>query len=54
MTLQAQALEAGFAVVDMGTTGLKLNGFRFMVKRMSDNAIFHERTAKDVRALIKG
>lgn len=54
MTLQAQALEAGFAVVDMGTAGKKLHGFRFVVKRLADNAIFHEATAKDVRSLIKG
>ena len=49
MTLQAQAFTAGYAVVDMGSTGMKLNGFRFLVKRLSDNAIYHFATAKQVR-----
>ena len=49
MTLQAQAVTAGYAVVDMGRTGMKLNGFRFLVKRLSDNAIYHFATAKQVR-----
>ena len=51
MTLQLQALENGFAVVDMGRTGQKIQGFRYLVTRMADNAIYHENTAKDVRAL---
>jgi|TARA_Y100000015_G_scaffold34595_1_gene34932 hypothetical protein len=49
MSLQAQALTAGYAVVDMGATSMKLNGFRYMVKRMADNAIYHFATAKQVR-----
>ena len=51
MTLQAQGLINGFAVVDMGAAGKKVQGFRFLVKRLADNAIFHENTAKAVRAL---
>ncbi len=51
MTLQAQGLINGYAVVDLGTAGKKAQGFRFLVKRMSDNAIYHENTAKNVRAL---
>lgn len=51
MTLQAQGLINGYAVVDMGTAGKKVQGFRYLVKRMSDNAIYHENTAKAVRAL---
>ena len=51
MTLQAQALQNGFAVVDLGTAGKKVQGFRFLVKRMSDNGIWHLNTAKEVREL---
>jgi hypothetical protein len=50
-SLQLQAFNAGFAVVDMGKTGQQVQGFRFLVKRLADNAIFHENTAKAVRAL---
>lgn len=50
-SLQLQAFNAGFAVVDMGKTGQQIQGFRFLVKRQADNAIFHENTAKAVRAL---
>ena len=49
MTLQAQALTAGYAVVDMGKAGMQIQGFRFLVKRLSDNAIYHFATAKQVR-----
>jgi len=49
MTLQAQALTAGYAVVDMGKSGMQIQGFRFLVKRLSDNAIYHFATAKQVR-----
>ena len=49
MTLQAQALNAGYAVVDMGKAGMQIQGFRFLVKRLSDNAIYHFATAKQVR-----
>jgi hypothetical protein len=52
MTLQAQAFAAGYAVVDMGTTGKKLHGFRFVVKRLADNAIYHFGTVKQVREQI--
>lgn len=51
MKLQLQALENGFGVIDMGKTGQQVQGFRFMVTRFSDNAIFHENTAKAVKAL---
>lgn len=54
MTLQTQALQAGFAVVDLGTTGKRLHGFRYQVMRMSDKAIFQYGTAKQVRELIAG
>jgi hypothetical protein len=50
-SLQLQAFNAGFAVVDMGKAGQQVQGFRFLVKRLEDNAIFHENTAKAVRAL---
>ena len=49
MTLQAQALTAGYAVVDMGKAGMQIQGFRYLVKRLSDNAIYHFATAKQVR-----
>lgn len=49
MTLQAQAFAAGYAVVDMGSTGKRLHGFRFVVKRLADNAIYHFGTVKQVR-----
>ena len=49
MTVQAQALTAGYAVVDMGKAGMQIQGFRFLVKRLSDNAIYHFATAKQVR-----
>ena len=49
MTLQAQAFTAGYAVVDMGKAGMQVQGFRFLVKRLSDNAIYHFATAKQVR-----
>jgi|SaaInlV_120m_DNA_3_1039746.scaffolds.fasta_scaffold88977_1 hypothetical protein len=51
MKLQLQALENGFGVIDMGKTGQQVQGFRYMVTRFADKAIFHENTAKDVRAL---
>lgn len=51
MKLQLQALENGFGVIDMGKTGQQVQGFRFMVTRFADNAIFHENTAKAVKAL---
>lgn len=51
MTLQAQGLINGFAVVDMGAAGKKVQGFRFLVKRSADQAIFHLNTAKEVREL---
>ena len=51
MNLQAQGLINGYAVVDLGAAGKKVQGFRYLVKRMSDNAIYHENTAKNVRAL---
>ena len=49
MTLQAQALTADYAVVDMGKAGMQIQGFRYLVKRLSDNAIYHFATAKQVR-----
>ena len=49
--LQTQGFQNGFAIVDMGKTGQQVQGFRFLVKRLADNAIFHENTAKAVRAL---
>jgi len=49
MTLQAQAFAAGYSVVDMGKAGQQVQGFRFLVKRLADNAIFHFATAKQVR-----
>ena len=52
MTLQAQALQAGFAVVDLGTTGKRIHGFRYQVVRMADKAIYQYATAKQVRELI--
>ncbi len=51
MPLQLQALENGYAVIDLGRTGQKIQGFRYLVTRMSDKAIYHEDTAKNVRAL---
>ena len=51
MTLQAQGLINGFAVVDMGAAGKKVQGFRFLVKRSADQAIWHLNTAKEVREL---
>tara|TARA_R110002072_G_scaffold162080_2_gene313875 strand:- start:892 stop:1056 length:165 start_codon:yes stop_codon:yes gene_type:complete len=52
MTLQAQALVAGYAVVDMGRTGQQVQGLRYLVKRLADNAIFYFATAKQVREQI--
>ena len=51
MNLATEGLINGYAVVDMGRTGQKIQGFRYLVSRMSDNAIYHENTAKNVRAL---
>ena len=51
MTLQAQALQNGFAVVDLGKNGMALQGFRFQVIRMADKAVFQFATAKQVREL---
>ncbi len=52
MTLQAQAFAAGYEVVDMGKAGQQIQGFRFLVKRQADNAIFHFATTKQVREQI--
>ena len=49
--LAAQGLQNGFAIVDMGTAGKRIQGFRYLVSRMSDNAIWHLNTAKEVREL---
>jgi hypothetical protein len=49
--LQTQGLMNGFSVVDMGKTGQQIQGFRFLVKRNADQAIFHLDTAKEVRNL---
>jgi hypothetical protein len=49
--LQAQAFQNGFSVVDMGKAGQQIQGFRFLVKRSADQAIFHLNTAKEVREL---
>ena len=51
MKLQLQALENGFGVIDMGKTGQQVQGFRFMVTRFADKAIWHLNTAKEVREL---
>ena len=47
--LSSDCFNAGYAVVDLGSTGMKLHGFRFLLTRMSDRAIFHYATAKQVR-----
>lgn len=47
--LSTDALLAGYGVVDMGSTGMKLHGFRFLLTRFSDKAVFHYATAKQVR-----
>ena len=49
--LQTQGLMNGFAVVDMGKAGQQAQGFRFLVKRTADQAIWHLNTAKEVREL---
>ena len=49
--LQTQAFQNGFSVVDMGKTLQQFYGFRFLVKRNADQAIFHLKTAKEVREL---
>jgi len=54
MSLQAQALEAGFFLVDCGTTATKLGNPRYILKRGADQAVFHYATAKQVRECLKG
>ena len=49
--LQTQGFQNGFAIVDMGKTGQQVQGFRFLVKRLADNGIWHLNTAKEVREL---
>ena len=49
--LQIQGLMNGFSVVDMGKAGKQIQGFRFLVCREADKAIFHLNTAKEVRNL---
>lgn len=50
--LQTLGFQNGFAVVDLGTTGKKLHGFRYQLSRMADKAIFTALTAKQVREII--
>ena len=54
MTLQLQAIEAGFFLVDCGTTATKLGNPRYILSRASDKAVFHYATAKQVRECLKG
>ena len=49
--LQTQGFQNGFAIVDMGKAGQQVQGFRFLVKRLADNGIWHLNTAKEVREL---
>ena len=50
--LQTLGFQHGFAVVDLGTTGKNLHGFRYQLSRMADKAIFTAVTAKQVREII--
>lgn len=52
--LQLQAFNAGFALVDCGTIATKIGNPRFILKRMSDQAVFHYGTAAQVRKALKG
>ena len=52
--LQLQAFDAGFALVDCGTIATKIGNPRFILKRMSDEAVFHYGTAAQVRKALKG
>mgnify|MGYP003115547188 CR=1 FL=1 len=54
MTLQLQAIEAGFFLVDCGTIATKLGNPRYILSRTSDKAVFHYATAKQVRECLKG
>lgn len=54
MTLQLQALEAGYFMVDCGTTATKLGNPRYILKRAADQAVFHYATAKQVRDCLAG
>jgi len=54
MTLQIQALEAGYFMVDCGTTATKIGNPRYILRRAADQAVFHYATAKQVRDCLAG
>lgn len=54
MTLQLRALEAGYFMVDCGTTATKIGNPRYILKRAADQAVFHYATAKQVRDCLAG
>lgn len=54
LELQEQATAAGFKLVDLGTTGKKIHGYRFHLVRIADNGIFHYGTLAQVRKAFKG
>ena len=54
MTLHFQALEAGYFMVDCGTTATKIGNPRYILRRAADQAVFHYATAKQVRDCLAG
>lgn len=54
MSLQLQAINAGYLLVDGGRDSQILNGFRYTLIRNEDMAVFRYGTAKQVRSQIKG
>lgn len=54
MSLNLQAINAGYLLVDAGRDGQVLNGWRYMLIRNEDMAVFHYDTAKQVRSQLKG
>ena len=53
MNIQLQGFQNGFAVVDGGKVSQELNGYRFTVTRLEDNALYHFATVRQVKELWK-
>lgn len=49
MSLNHQAIKAGYLLVDGGKDSQILNGFRFTLIRQEDMSVFRYGTAKQVR-----